>query len=341
MDSRVNRSLFRLVVMLPRGTDTCLNPDARWARNGVTVAGLNGSGPGLNQISNPRDVYVDDDQSVYVADCSNDRIVKWKSGARSGEVVAGGNGKGCQMNQLIGPTDVVVDNRTDSLIVADRWNSRVMRIPLRGDSIGETIMSHIDCWGLTVDDQGYLYVSDNENNNVKRWCMKDFQEIVVAGSNWQGNRLDELNGPNSIFVDRDHSVYVSDTGNDRVVKWMKDAKEGIVVAGGHGDGKDLTQLSAPRGVIVDQMETVYVADCGNDRIMRWPKGATRGSIIAGGNGCGTQANQLDSPMGLSFDRNGNIYVADFRNHRVQRFNIEGTRMHFRLENTLFVFKSRH
>ena len=325
--------------MLPRGTDTCLNPDARWARNAVTVAGLNGSGPGLNQISNARGVYVDDDQNVYVADFSNDRIVKWKSGARTGEVVAGGNGKGQQMNQFIGPEDVVVDNRTDSLIVADYWNSRVMRIPLRGDSIGEIIISHIVCSGLTVDDQGYLYVSDKENNNVQRWCMKDFQQIVVAGSNWQGNRLDELNEPTSIFVDRDHSVYVSDTGNDRVMKWMKDATEGIVVAGGRGSGNDLTQLSGPRGVVVDQMGTVYVADWGNDRIMRWPKGATQGSIIAGANGSGAQANQLHCPMGLSFDRNGNIYVIG--NNRVQRFNIEGTRMHFKLENTLFVFECRH
>ncbi len=38
------------------------------------VAGGNGQGDGLNKLSNPWDVYTDDD-TIYVADCSNHRIV--------------------------------------------------------------------------------------------------------------------------------------------------------------------------------------------------------------------------------------------------------------------------
>ena len=58
------------------------------------MAGGNGQGNGINQLYNPYGLYVDDDQTLYVADRLNHRIVEWKSGATSGPVVAGGNGQG-------------------------------------------------------------------------------------------------------------------------------------------------------------------------------------------------------------------------------------------------------
>ncbi|CAF4550426.1 unnamed protein product, partial [Rotaria sp. Silwood2] len=71
-----------------------IHPNARWQQNGLTVAGGNGKGNGINQLSNPWGLYVDDDQTIYVADGWNHRIVEWKWGATSGQVVAGGNGQG-------------------------------------------------------------------------------------------------------------------------------------------------------------------------------------------------------------------------------------------------------
>ncbi|CAF5103791.1 unnamed protein product, partial [Rotaria sp. Silwood1] len=252
----------------------------------------------------------DDDQTIYVADTSNHRIVEWKRGATSGQVVAGGNGQGSGDHQLNYPEDVIIDKETDSLIICDRSNGRVVRWPRRNGTSGETIISNIYCWGLTMDENGSLYVTDVGEDEVRRYRKGESQGTVVAGGNGSGNRLDQLSFPQYVFVDRDHSVYVSDRDNHRVMKWMEGAKQGIVVAGGQGKGNDLTQLSYPLGVVVDQLGTVYVADGGNNRIMRWPKGATQGSVIVGGNGSGGQSNQLCGPIGLSFDRNGNLYVVD-------------------------------
>ncbi|CAF4902813.1 unnamed protein product, partial [Rotaria sp. Silwood1] len=258
----------------------------------------------------------DDDQTIYVADTSNHRIVEWKRGATSGQVVAGGNGQGSGDHQLDNPYDVIIDKERDRLIICDSWNGRVVRWPRRNGTSGETIISNIDCVGLTMDENGSLYVTDDGKAEVRRYRRGESQGTVVAGGNGRGNRLDQLSYPTYVFVDRDHSVYVSDEENHRVMKWMEGAKQGIVVAGGQGEGNDLTQLSSPEGVVVDQLGTVYVADWGNDRIMRWPKGATQGSVIVGGNGRGEQSNQLDRPIGLSFDRHGNLYVVDNGNHRV-------------------------
>ncbi|CAF5005050.1 unnamed protein product, partial [Rotaria sp. Silwood1] len=222
--------------------------------------------------------------------------------ATSGQVVAGGNGQGSGDHQLNYPYDVIIDKERDSLIICDCLNRRVVRWPRRNGTSGETIISDIYCWGLTMDENGSLYVTDVEKHEVRRYRRGESQGTVVAGGNGSGNRLDQLSSPTYVFVDRDHSVYVSEWNNHRVMKWMEGAKQGIVVAGGQGYGNGLTQLSYPAGVVVDQLGTVYVADEGNDRIMRWPKGATQGSVIVGGNGSGEQSNQLHWPIGLSFDR---------------------------------------
>ncbi|CAF3376286.1 unnamed protein product [Rotaria sp. Silwood2] len=305
-----------------RGSSTDIHPNAKWQHNGITVAGGNGPGYGINQLYSAWGLHVDDDETVYVAEVANHRIMEWKRGATGGQVVAGGNGQGKWVNQLSDPRDVIVDKEKDSLIICDNTNRRVVRWPRRNGTSGETIVPIIDCWSLTMDGNGSLYVTEVRKDEVRRYRRGESQGTVVAGGNGRGNRLDQLSDPQYIYVDRDYSVYVSDWGNDRVVKWTEGAKQGILVAGGQGQGNCLTQLSYPQGVVVDQLGTVYVADEGNDRIMRWPKDATQGNVIIGGNGRGGQSNQLNRPHGLSFDRHGNLYVADVGNSRVQKFNMD-------------------
>ncbi|CAF1322977.1 unnamed protein product [Rotaria sordida] len=162
-----------------RGSAIDIHPNGRWQQNGFTVAGGTGRGNEINQLSYPKGLYADDDQTIYVADTDNHRIMEWKVGTTSDQVVAGGNGQG---------------------------------------------------------------------------------RTVVAGGNGCGNRLDQLNRPTYVFVDRDQSVYVSDSWNHCVMKWMEGATQGIVVAGDQGEGNGLIQLSFPQGVVVHQLGTVYVAD---------------------------------------------------------------------------------
>ncbi|CAF4898856.1 unnamed protein product, partial [Rotaria sp. Silwood2] len=163
------------------------HPNARWQQNGLTVAGGNGYGNGINQLSNPYGLYVDDDQSVCVADAWSHCIVEWKWGATSGQVVAGRNGQGSGAHQLSGPLGVIVDKERDSLIISDRLNGRVVRWPRRNGTNGETIISNIGCEGLTMDENGSLYVTDIEKHEVRRYRRGESQGTVVAGGNGRGN----------------------------------------------------------------------------------------------------------------------------------------------------------
>ena len=297
-------------------------PNAGWRSNATTIAGGNGFGNGISQLSGPRGLYVDEDQTVYVADQFNHRIMEWKWGKRNGRIVAGGNGQGNGAHQLDRPYSVVVDERQDSLIICSWGNNRIVRWARQNSTAGETMLPNIYCGGLAMDENDFLYVADWFQHAIRRYRPGDTKGMVIAGGNGQGNRLDQFSNPWFIFVDRDHSIYVSDRSNHRVMKWSADAKQGVVVAGGHGQGSNLTQFFSPLGVVVDPWGTVYVADRGNDRVMGWPKGSMHGSIVVGGNLRGRQLNQFSDPWGVSFDRHGNLYVVDYGNHRIQRFNID-------------------
>lgn len=297
----------------------------RWTQNGITIAGGNGSGHGLNQLYNPLSLSIDEDnQTIYVADYWNNRIIKWRSGLINGETVVNGTIQINQTDQINRPTNVLIDKKTDSLIICDSGNRRVIQCSRHHGTKARTIISDIDCWGLAMDKQGYLYVSDCNRHEVKRWRIGEPSWKVVAGGNGAGNRLDQLNNPTCIFVDDEQSIYVSDRYNNRVMKWKSDRKQGVIVAGNQIEGNSLEQLSHPTGIVIDQMGTVYVSDSNNHRVMKWPKDAVEGSVAVGGNSHGNQSNQLYNPWGISFDHQGNLYVADNVNHRIQKFNVDFT-----------------
>ena len=285
------------------------------------MAGGNGPGAALSQLHGPFRFFLDNNQFLYILDYYNNRVTKWKLGSMVSQIVAGGNGRGSRNDQLSNPAGIVVDRGRDSLFIGDFGNSRIVQWSLQGARSGKTIISGVYSFGLTMNEQGFLYVSDWYRHEVRRWRVGDSQGTLVAGGNGKGNRLNQLYDPRQIFVDQNHSVYVSEWHNHRVMKWVKGATEGIVVAGGQGKGSALSQLNYPEAVIVDQLGTLYIADCYNHRIVRWREGATAGEVLVGGNGRGSRSDQLNYPTDLLFDRQGNLFVADHWNHRVQRFDI--------------------
>ncbi|CAF3038241.1 unnamed protein product, partial [Rotaria sp. Silwood2] len=271
--------------------------NARWAQNGVVVAGGYGNGYSSYQFCFPHGFYIDDDQTMVIADNGNHRIVQWKVGDQHGKVVAGDLGAGYRLDQLNQPTDVMIDKATDSLLICDGGNRRLLRWPRRNDtSQGEILFDKVRCYGLAMDDRRYLYISDSQNHEVRRYQLGDMNGTIVAGGNGKGTGLDQLNLPTYIFVDQQQAVYVSERHNHRVTKWNKGATAGIVVAGGQGQGSALTQLSQPEGLVVDALGTIYVVDSFNYRVMRWCKGTKQGTVVVGGNGRGTGTNQLNGPV---------------------------------------------
>ncbi|CAF4273935.1 unnamed protein product, partial [Rotaria magnacalcarata] len=288
---------------------------ATWNPNGMTVAGSKTQGSELNQLAYPEGLFIDDDGSIFIADRDNHRVIKYVPGASYGQIVAGDNKPGNNSNQLNTLTKVVV-SQDGTMFICDRENKRVQRWSKNANH-GETIMKNVTCWGLALDIEGSLYVSDMAGHRVMKWP----QNQIVAGGNGKGNALNQLANPYHIFVDREQSIFIADKGNNRVLQWKKGETQGTVIAGFNGYGNGVDQLYRPYSVVVDQMKTAYVLEYINLRVTRWFQGEKSSSIIIGGPGFGLGSNQLYFPRDLAFDRQGNLYVADGNNHRIQMFSI--------------------
>ncbi|CAF4635164.1 unnamed protein product, partial [Rotaria socialis] len=94
------------------------------------VAGGQGTGSALTQLSHSEGIFVDSLCTLYVADSWNARVMRWTQGdKKQGAVVAGGNGSGAGPNQLYFPYGLSFD-RQGNLYVADWNNHRVQRFSM-------------------------------------------------------------------------------------------------------------------------------------------------------------------------------------------------------------------
>ncbi|CAF1651687.1 unnamed protein product, partial [Adineta ricciae] len=214
-------------------------PNSKWDIHGETVSKFMQAGDSVDQLDHPIGIYIYNQTILYIADYEHHRIVKWDLNAISGQIVAGDGKPGNENYRLYLPRNVIIDSYTDSLLICDSGNHRIMQWPRVSGSYGEKIVVNIQCWALALDDYRYLYIIDNDNNVVKRYRLETSNGTVVAGGYGPGDKLNQLNSPTDIFIDRQQSIYISDSFNHRIVKWTKGAKEGIVVAGGHGNGANL------------------------------------------------------------------------------------------------------
>lgn len=299
-----------------------LDISTRWKPNGVTIAGGHSYGNALNQLSYPYGLDVNDDGTLFIADCENHRIVQWKPGAREGKILFGGKGRGERLDQLHHPLSILIDRTNGSIIIGDYGNSRVLRVFYQNSSHAEILVSKIRTFGLGMDDEGFVYISDYDKHEVRRFHEGDRVGTVVAGGNGRGRHLDQLNCPRNIFLDSHGSLYISDMSNHRVVKWPKGAKRGILVAGGQDPANSPSSLSSPSGLFIDAKKSVYIVDQRNHRVMRWLPDAQEGTLVVGGNDAGSKPNQLNLPASLCFHRNRDLYVVDRDNHRIQCFSVE-------------------
>ena len=118
----------------------------------------------MDQLAFPISICIDNqNQTIYIADRGNARIVEWKANAKSGQIVVSRNGLPNSSDRLNEPTDVIIDRETNSLIIADPGNRQVLRW-FRQTNRKEMIFSNIHCFSLAMDRDASLYVSDHMTN---------------------------------------------------------------------------------------------------------------------------------------------------------------------------------
>ena len=154
----------RVLIYGPEGTLR-----AKWGAGGGNGAAGHGSG----EFNHPEAVAVDGAGNAYVADTSNNRIVKLSP---NGVVLTEWGSRGTADGRFHTPTGVAVDAAGDVYVV-DSENNRVevfdseghflYRWGVRGLGIGDFSQPT----AIAVDCNGDIYVADTNNNRVERFNM--------------------------------------------------------------------------------------------------------------------------------------------------------------------------
>ena len=169
-------------------------------------------------------------------------------------------------------------------------------------------------YGLDIDDDNQsIVIADYGNHRIVEWKIGANHGKVIAGGQGQGNRLDQLNCPTDVLIDKEtNSLFIADLGNERVLRWSRrqETTQGEVII----DNIFCSRLA------IDHQRYLYVSDNGKSEVRRYTIGDKNGIVVAGGNGQGNQLNQLNCPTCLFVDEEQAVYVSDNNNHRVMKWN---------------------
>ncbi|MBN1964580.1 MAG: NHL repeat-containing protein, partial [Anaerolineae bacterium] len=171
----------------------------------------------------PREVLVDDEGLVYVADTGNKRIrVYTAEGELVREIGIGGAGAG-QLNEPVGLA-MSPDGR---LFVADTWNRRIQVF----DRSGQFLLSwNVNGWYgdrgnrpyLALDaERGLLYVSDPE---AARVLVYDFSGVLLGSFGELGPEegtltITQFRVPGGLDVDAGGNLWVADAEGERIMRF--------------------------------------------------------------------------------------------------------------------------
>ncbi len=287
----------------------------QWDENGVIVAGGGFYGSGSNQFEYPQGLYVDSNNTIYVADSGNHRIQQWFPNAVSGNTVIGVTGVSGSNGSLLDYPTAVYGDTQQRLYVGDNNGIRVWSL---GASIGYPLPGSSgigSIYGIFVDQNGNIYASISLNCAVRMWTPTATSSTLVAGGTGCGLLSSQLYYPYGLFVDSSTStIFISNSDAETIVSWPIGATTSTIIAGQTSiSGTDDFLLNNPYDVKCDPYGNLYVADTNNNRILLFCQNppSTSGRIIAG--------YQLSYPSGIALDSNLNLYVLSQSNDQVQKF----------------------
>jgi hypothetical protein len=290
--------------------------------NQLMTWGAMGSDAG--EFMGPRGVAVDSLGLVYVADEGNHRIQQfssngtfnkiWGNDVLSGSGIAGSfevciAGQTCYSgvanpSGFTWPHDLAIDPRDDTLVVADTFAPRVVRLNPVTNELTElyNTCEFDDCMqilSVAVDSSGSLFLT-LDFNNIARY---DYEAVGGYTQTWLRD-LGDGNPPTAHYVSLDSlgNVYVSDEQNHRIHQFDSDGNPIMIWGWGVDTGAakfevctstsgclngrawdylDLPnegQFMGPIGIAVDSQDDVLVVD-GGDRLQKFGHSSATDGII--------------------------------------------------------------
>lgn len=356
---KLKMTLLHLTALVITASATLLQGAAyEWA-NFVGTPGGAGSADGAGTAARfyqPRSIAADTAGTVYVADTFNHTIRKVSktgvvttfAGKAGIHGAADGTGSAAKFRY---PRGMVV-GAGGVLYVADSGNGAIRKITpggvvttfagLLGESgsadgtVSQARFS--EPIGLAIQPDGTLFVSDAENNNIRKISPAGVVTTVAglagsSGSEDGTGQAARFNYPEGVAVDGSGTLYVADSGNCTIRK-ITPGGEVTTLAGmagvydfAEGTGTE-ARFDYPTGIAMHSSGDIYVADSYNGVLRKVTPAGVVSSFVGmplsygGQDGTGSAA-RFRSCAGVALDAAGNFYIVDDRNHNVRKVTPEG------------------
>ncbi len=173
----------------------------------------------------------------------------------------------------------------------------------RGSEVGQFICPS----GLSVDNDGTLYVADTGNHRIQRILLNGDVQVFGGSGSGKGQML----GPTSVAVQpAGQRFFVVDHGNYRVLTYRVT-----------GAVQQLnTPCRAPIGIAVDSEGALWIADSLGEKVIRVD--ATTGIVMGGVD----KSMGIVRPVSVACDHLKNVYVTDGSTNDVTRYTFFGQRL---------------
>ena len=264
-------------------------------------------------------------------------------GERRGAIILLDSNKNVLASQLLtatatGPVSTFIPGTIDTVAGDNTWI-------YAGDG-GQANQSSIFLpFGVAVDANGDIFISDSSNNRIR--MVNVFTGVIstIAGNGALGSTGDggaatsaTISNPTAIAVDPAGNVFFADNGNNVIRKI--NAFDGTIstiagkinVHGYSGDNGPATSatLNAPNGIAFDAMGDLYIADTTNNVIRKVSAETGIITTIAGtgvsgfsGDGGLAVSSTLNTPWGVTVSSAGLLYIADQGNNRIRVIDTAG------------------
>jgi DNA-binding beta-propeller fold protein YncE len=294
-------------------------------------------GPGVGQLLTPRDVAVDPQSDIYVAEADNNRIQKFDSNGNplwiAGEPVN-------NIQVLNNPIGISYDTVNNQVLVADTGHSLIRAYSPAGVLLWTSPANSVTGIASPRDavrgPDGLIWVADYHHNQIKAFAVTPTGQwtsppkIVLGDGLPDGHNPGELNAPyNVVFSPGGQYAYVADTGNERVSVWqLTESGATFVTDIGSRCESDCPPppggnllFSDLRRVAVDPAGHLWVADFWGSAVHEIDPTSITSLKEWGGTAAATPGTA--QAFGIATAPDGSTYVVDRLNQRVEEFNPAG------------------
>lgn len=286
---------------------------------------MNAGAPNLaegREVNYPGGIAVDyssDPPRVYVADTFNNRVLGFRDirRLRTGE----------KADLVLGQPDLV---------------STVANFP-GGQVETPTHKGLLNPLGVTVDNEGRVYVADAGNSRLLRFPKPNFDnpangpdaDLVLGQANFESKNTSAtqatLNQPHGVAITRAGAIVVSDRVQNRVLYFAPPFTNGMAASKVIGQssfvnaesGNAGNRLNSPRGMVTDGDNRLYLADFNNNRVQIFNDVDTLPAMEAAAGSSVTRGFGNDSllrPEDVAWNREtGQFWITELSRNRVLRY----------------------